>query len=194
MRRVTYSMSTSLDGFIVGPDGGFAWSEPDEEVFRTAQDELAGIGVILLGRRLYETMLYWETAEQDQDLSVIEREWAVSWRALPKIVFSRSLASVEGSNTWLATTGLVAEIERLRAEPVETDIAIAGATLAASASMAGLIDEYRIRLYPILVGGGIPYFARDERTVALDLVESRTLGGQVQYLRYRVIRAARMGR
>ncbi|TKV56394.1 dihydrofolate reductase [Nakamurella flava] len=190
MRRVTYSMSTSLDGFIVGPDGGFAWSEPDEEVFRTAQDELAGIGVILLGRRLYETMLYWETAEQDQDLSVIEREWAVSWRALPKIVFSRSLASVEGSNTRLATTDLVGEIERLRAEPVDTDIAIAGATLAASASMAGLIDEYRIRLYPILVGGGIPYFARDERTVPLDLVESRTLGGQVQYLRYRVIRAA----
>lgn len=188
MRRVTYSMSTSLDGFIAGPDDGFAWSEPDEEVFRIALQELAGIGVILLGRRLYETMLYWETAEQDQDLSDIEREWAVSWRALPKIVFSRSLAAVEGSNTRLATADLVAEIARLQAEPVDSDIALAGATLAASASMAGLIDEYRIRLYPVLVGGGRPYFGRDERTVPLDLVESRTLGGQVQYLRYRVIK------
>src|SRR5687767_8595219 len=97
MRKLTYSMGTSLDGYIVGPDGRFDWSAPDEEVFRAHIEELREVGVHLMGRRLYETMLYWETAEQDASLDDAEREWAALWKPLPKVVFSSSLSSVQGN-------------------------------------------------------------------------------------------------
>ncbi len=155
MRRVTYSMSISADGYIVGPDGDFDWGISDE-VFRFWIDEIREVGVHLLGRRLYETMLYWETADQTS-LDDAELEWAALWNPLPKVVFSTTLSAVEG-NARLASGGLAEEIERLRAEPEEGDIAIGGATLAAEAAALGLIDEYRVLVYPVLVGGGIPYF------------------------------------
>ena len=187
MRRVTYSMGVSLDGYIVGPDGGFDWTAPDEEVFRFVTDEIRQVGVHLLGRRLYETMLYWETADQDPSLDDPIREWAAIWKPLPKVVFSATLSAVQG-NARLASGGLAKEIERLRAEPAEGDIAIGGATLAAQAAASGLIDEYRARVYPVLVGGGIPYFPQGERRVNLELVETRTFSSRVVYLRHRVTR------
>jgi dihydrofolate reductase len=187
MRRVTYSMGVSLDGYIVGPDGEFDWTEPDEEVFRFVTDEIREVGVHLLGRRLYETMLYWETADQDPSLDESMLEWAAIWKPLPKVVFSATLSSVQG-NARLASGALLEEIERLRSEPGEGDIAIGGATLAAEAAALGLIDEYRARVYPVLVGGGIPYFAKRERRVDLELVETRTFSSSVVYLRYRVAR------
>lgn len=116
MRNVTYSMSTSLDGYIVGPDGGFDWTVPDDEVFSYFTDEIRGVGVHLLGRRLYETMLYWETADQDPSLDASMLEWAALWNPLPKVVFSTTLSDVQG-NARLASGSLVDEIERLRAEP-----------------------------------------------------------------------------
>jgi dihydrofolate reductase len=187
MRSVTYSMSVSLDGYIVGPDGAFDWSVPDEEVFRLATDEVRGVGVHLLGRRLYETMLYWETADQDQSLDDSELEFAALWNPLPKVVFSTTLSAVQG-NARLASGGLAEEIERLRVEQGEGDIAIGGATLAAEAAALGLIDEYRARVYPVLVGGGIPFFPQRERRVDLELVETRSFNSRVVYLRYRVAR------
>ncbi len=187
MRSVTYSMGVSLDGYIVGPDGTFDWTEPDEEVFRFVTDEIREVGVHLLGRRLYETMLYWETADQDPSLDESLREWAALWKPLPKVVFSTTLSAVQG-NARRATGGLAEEIERLRAEPEEGDIAIGGATLAAEAAALGLIDEYRARVCPVLVGGGTPFFAQHERRMDLELVESRTFGSGVVYLRYRVAR------
>ncbi|MFD9093201.1 dihydrofolate reductase family protein [Streptomyces collinus] len=187
MRSVTYSMSVSLDGYIVGPDGGFNWSVPDEEVFRLATDEVRRLGVHLLGRRLYETMLYWETADQDPSIDFSTREFAAIWKSLPKVVFSTTLQAVQG-NARLASGGLAEEIGRLRAEPGDGDIAIGGATLAAEAAAAGLIDEYRARVYPVLVGGGIPFFPRHERRVDLELVETRPVGSGVVYLRHRVAR------
>jgi dihydrofolate reductase len=187
MRSVTYSMSVSLDGYIVGPDGDFDWGVPDEEVFRFWIDEIRGVGVHLLGRRLYETMLYWETADQDPSLDDSMLEWAALWKPLPKVVFSTTLSAVQG-NARLASGGLAEEIERLRAEPGEGDIAIGGATLAAEAAASGLIDEYRVMVYPVLVGGGIPFFPRRERRVDLELAETRTFGSRVVYLRYRVAR------
>jgi dihydrofolate reductase len=126
MRNVTYSMSMSLDGYIVGPDGDFDWPGLSEEVFRLSIDEIKTVGVHLMGRRLYETMLYWETPEQQENFDDIEREWASLWNPLPKIVFSRTLTEVEGSSR-LASGSLVEEIERLRAEPGDGDIAIGGA-------------------------------------------------------------------
>lgn len=185
MRSVTCSMGVSLDGYIVGPDGGFEWSAPDEEVFRFATDEVRQLGVHLLGRRLYETMLYWETADRDPSLSDAEREFAALWTSLPKVVFSRTLSAVEGSNR-LATGTLAEEIERWRAEPGQGDIAIGGAVLAAEAAALGLIDEYGLRVHPVLVGGGTPFFPRAERRAGLELVGSQTFSSGVMYLRYRV--------
>lgn len=97
MRSVTYSMNASLDGYIVGPDGSFDWTDPDEDLFRLATDEVRGAGVHLLGRRLYETMLYWEDAGQGRPLDGLQREFAAVWNALPKVVFSRTLSSVRGN-------------------------------------------------------------------------------------------------
>ena len=187
MRSVTYSMGVSLDGYIAGPEGDFGWTEPDEELFRFVTDEVREVGVQLLGRRLHETMLYWETADQDRSLDDSELEWAALWKPLAKVVFSTTLSAVQG-NARLASGGLAEEIERLRAEPGEGHIAIGGATLAAEAAELGLIDEYRARVYPVLVGGGLPYFPQRERRVDLELVETRTVSSKVVYLRYRVAR------
>jgi dihydrofolate reductase len=187
LRSVTYSMGASLDGYIVGPDGGFDWTAPDKDVFRFWIDDIRGVGVHLLGRRLYETMLYWETADEDPSIDDAEREWTALWKPLPKVVFSTTLSEVRG-NARLASGGLAAEIERLRAEPGEGEIAIGGATLAAEAADLDLIDEYRVMVYPVLVGGGIPFFARQERRVDLELVETRPFSSGVVYLRYRVAR------
>lgn len=188
MRRVTYSMGVSADGYVIGPDGNFDWTEPDNEIFSFVSDEIRDVGVHLLGRRLYETMLYWETADQDSSLDQSMLDWAAIWKALPKVVFSTTLPEVQGSNTRLASGSLAQEIARLRAEPDTGDIAIGGATLAAEAACLDLIDEYRARVYPVLVGGGTPYFPQDERRVDLKLVETRSFAAGVVYLRYRVTR------
>lgn len=185
MRKVTYSMGVSLDGYIVDSNGSLEWSIPDEEVFALATEEVSGIGVFLLGRRLYETMVYWETAEQEVPLDADEREFAAIWKALPKVVFSTTLSAGQG-NTRLASHGLAEEIEQLRAESKEGEIAIGGATLAAEAAALDLIDEYRIRVYPVLIGGGIRFFPQDERRANLELLESRAFDSGVVYLRYRV--------
>src|SRR5580658_9099537 len=97
MRSVTYSMGVSLDGYIVGPDGDFGWTEPDEEVFRFVTDEIRGVDVHLLGRRLYETMLYWEATDRHPPLDDSELEWAAVWNQLPKVVFSATLSAVQGN-------------------------------------------------------------------------------------------------
>jgi dihydrofolate reductase len=189
MRSVTYSMAVSLDGYVVGPDGGFDWAAPDEELFRFCIDEIREVGAHLMGRRLYETMLYWENAEQNPALDDAELEWAAIWAPLPKVVFSTTLSAVQGQAR-LAAGGLKDEIARLRAEPGDGDgdIAIGGATLAAEAAELGLIDEYRARVLPLLVGGGTPFFPRSERRVDLELVETRTFRCGVVYLRHRVVR------
>ena len=187
MRSVTYSMNLSLDGYIAGPDGGLDWSAPDEEVFRFWIEEIREVGVHLMGRRLYETMLYWETADRDRPLDDSELEWAALWNPLPKVVFSTTLSAVQG-HARLASGGLAEEIERWRAEPGEGDIAIGGATLAAEAAALGLIDEYRAMVNPVLIGGGTPFFPQRERRVDLELVETRTYSSKVVYLRYRVAR------
>ena len=187
MRSVTYSLAVSLDGYVVGPDDSLDWSEPDEDVFRLATDEVREAGVHLLGRRLYETMLYWETADQNPTLDYSTVDFAAIWVALPKVVFSTTLSAVQG-HARLASADLANEIERLRAESAEGNIAIGGATLAAEAAALGLIDEYRVRVYPVLLGGGIPFFPRREDRVNLDHVETRTFSSGVVYLRYRVAR------
>ena len=133
-------------------------------------------------------MLYWETADQNPSLDDSMLEWAAIWKRLPKVVFSTTLPAVQG-NARLASGGLAEEIERLRAEPAEGDIAIGGAALAAEAAALGLIDEYRARVYPVLVGGGVRCYPQRECRVDLELVETRTFSSTVVYLRYRVARS-----
>lgn len=187
MRSVIYSMNVSLDGYIVGPDGGFDWTTPDEEVFRFHTDRARELDAYVMGRRLYETMLYWETTDQNPSLDFDTVEWASNWKSLSKVVFSTTLSEVEG-NARLAKGSLVEEIERLRAEPGDGDIAIGGATLAGEAAELGLVDEFRAIVYPVLVGGGIPFHPQRERRLDLELIESRTFGSGVVCLRYRVTR------
>ena len=177
MRSVTYSMGVSLDGYIVGPDGDFGWTAPDEEVFRFVTDEIREVGVHLLGRRLYETMLYWETADQDPSLGDAMLEWAAIWKRAPKGgVLHHALGGAGQCPPGIRRPrGGDRAVAR---RPGEGDIAIGGATLAAEAAALGLIDEYRTRVYPVLIGGGIPFFPQRERRVDLELVETRTFSSK----------------
>lgn len=187
MRRVTYSMGVSLDGYVTDPDGSVNWTTPDPELFRFITDQTRELSAYVMGRRLYETMLYWETADLEPSHDDADaREWAAIWRLLPKVVFSTTLTSVEG-NARLATGSLTEEIERLRAEPGDDDIAIGGPTLAAEAARLDLIDEYQPRVSSTLLGGGLPFYPHADRRADLELVESRTFSATV-WSRYRVVR------
>jgi dihydrofolate reductase len=158
MRKVIYSMGVSLDGFIAGPDGEIDWSAPDEELHRFHNQQTREIGVHLCGRRLYETMVYWETAEENPSAAEYELEFARIWKALPKIVFSKSLEQVEG-NARLLRDGVAEEVAALKEQPGK-DLAVGGAGLASTLIELGLVDD-------------------------LELVETRTFGSRVVYVRYR---------
>lgn len=188
LRRVTCSMAMSMDGYFVDPEGSIDWSAPDEDMVAFFTEQLAHMGVHLLGRRMYESMRYWEDHDGVDGLDMSMRGFAERWRALPKVVFSRTLSTVEG-NARLVSRGLAQEIERLRAAEDDGDIAIAGPTLAAEAAALGLIDEYRVRIHPVLLGGGRALFPREGRRVDLDLLETRTFpAANVTYLRFAVRR------
>lgn len=187
MRKVTCSLGISLDGYAVGPDGSIDFSAPDEELMRFATDEVRQVGVHLLGTRLYEAMRIWSTLEQDPSLGEREREFARMWRELPKVVLSSTLTSVDDGYR-LAEGGVAEEIARWKAEPGEGSIAVGGATLATSVAELGLLDEYRLRVHPVLVGGGTPLFPRGEQRADLELLDTRTFGSGVVHLRYRVTR------
>ncbi len=179
---LTFSMSVSLDGFVADRDGGFGWSAPTDEQFRVHLAQVGELGGHLCGRRLYETMLPWET-----DPSVRETElgaaFADVWTALPKVVFSRTLDHVQG-NARLAQ-GSVAEEVATMLDGTDRDVAIGGATLAAEAIEQGLVDELRLFRNPVVVGGGTPYLPPVASPIALDLVETTTYAGRVVYERYR---------
>jgi dihydrofolate reductase len=192
MRTVIYSMSVSLDGFIAGPNGEIDWSAPDEELHRFHNQRTRELGAHFCGRRLYEVMLYWETA--DENPSAAEHEFARIWKKLPKIVFSKTLEKVEGNAT-LATDGIAEEVARLKQQPGK-DLAVGGAGLASAFAKLGLVDEYRLFVSPVVLGGGTPFFPALEERINLELVETRTFGSRVVYVRYRRVqgtyRAARV--
>jgi dihydrofolate reductase len=170
--RLIYSMSVSLDGFITGPDGNFDWSAPDEELHRFHNERVRALGAHVLGRRLYETMKYWETAQEDPAATDYTLEFAEIWKALPKVVFSDTVHEVVG-NTRLAQGGIAEEVAEVQARSGK-DVAIGGAELAAEAIKLGLVDDFQLFVYPVLVGGGKPFFPSLEQGVHLNLVETRT--------------------
>jgi len=181
-RKLIFSMGVSLDGFIAGPDGSFDWSAPDEELHRFHNDQLRELGAHLCGRRLYEEMLFWETAHKDPSLAEHMLEFAGLWQALPKVVFSTTLEQVEG-NARLATGSPAEEVGRLK-EEVRGDIAVGGTGLASTLVRLGLVDEFRPLVSPVVVGGGTPFFPSGTGRIDLDLVETRTFADRVVYLRY----------
>lgn len=183
MRRLIYSMGTSLDGYIETRNGEIAMPEPDEELHRFANEQAREMGVLLYGRRLYEVMAgYWTTADMNPLAPAYEVEFARFWKETPKIVFSRTLETVEG-NSRLVRDNVADEITKLKAEPGK-DLEIGGAGLAATAMRLGLIDEVRILVHPFVLGGGKPFFPELERPIHLNLADTRTFGSGVVYLRY----------
>jgi dihydrofolate reductase len=182
-RELIYSMGVSLDGFIAGPGGEIDWGAPDEELHRFHNEQTLELGGHLCGRRLYETMVYWETADQDPSAGEPQLEFARIWQALPKVVFSKTLDSVEG-NTRLALGGVAEEVAKLKAEPGK-NLAVGGAGLASSCIELGLVDEFRLFVSPVVLGGGTRFFPALEERIDLELVETREFGSPVVYLRYR---------
>ncbi|MGH9120476.1 MAG: dihydrofolate reductase family protein [Acidimicrobiales bacterium] len=176
-----YSMSCSVDGFIADREGGFGWSVPGEEQFLFHVEETRQLGAFLCGRRLYETLLVWET-----DHSLREDEpgaaFADVWSAVPKVVFSRTLSSVQG-NARLAEASLADETAAAHGA-TDKDVGIGGARLAAEAIELGLVDEIRIFRNPVVVGGGTPLLPPVTAEVRLALVETRTFATRVVYERY----------
>jgi dihydrofolate reductase len=181
---VIYSMGVSLDGFIAGPHGEIDWSAPDEELHRFHNDQTRELGAEFLGRRLYEVMTYWDTADANPAAPAYALDFARIWQALPKIVFSRTLDAVTGNAT-LATRGIADEVARRREQPGTAPLAVGGAGLAAAFTELGLIDEYRLFVSPTILGGGTPFFPPLDARIDLELVETRTFGSRVVYLRYR---------
>jgi dihydrofolate reductase len=176
-----YSMSVSVDGFIADREGAFGWSAPSEELFRFHLERVRELGGLLLGRRLYETMLVWETDPSLRD-DELGAAFADVWCALPKVVFSRTLDSVQG-NARLAQASL-AEEAAATLEATDKDVEIGGAGLAAAAVELGLVDELRLFRNPVVVGGGTPFLPPVTNDIALDLIETRTFGSRVIYERY----------
>jgi dihydrofolate reductase len=183
MRKLIYSMGMSLDGFIAGPDGEIDWTAPDEELHRFHNEQTRELGAHVCGRRLYEEMLYWETVDEKPGAAEHELDFAEIWKQLPKIVFSNTLESVEG-NTRLATEGVAEEVARLKEQPGK-DLAVGGAGLAATCVKLDVIDDYRLFVYPVVLGGGTPFFPALDERINLELVETRTFGSRVVYVRYR---------
>ena len=175
-------MTVSVDGFVTDRDGGIGWTVPDDELFAFHLARVRTLGGHLCGRRLYETMLVWETDPSFPD-SEPEVEFAEVWKALPKVVFSRTLDRVQG-NARLAE-GSVAEEVAAALAATEKDVEIGGAGLAAAAIELGLIDEFHIFRYPVVLGGGTPYLPPDVDGFSLELIETRTFSSRVILDRYR---------
>jgi dihydrofolate reductase len=180
-----YSMSVSVDGFIADREGAFGWTAPDEELFRFHLAEVRKLGGFLIDRRLYETMLVWETDPSLRD-NELGAAFADVWCAIPKTVFSRTLDSVQG-NARLAEASVAEEVAAAL-EATDKDVEIGGAGLAAAAIELGLVDELRMFRNPIVVGGGTPYLPPVTEDIRLDLIETRTFGSRVIYERYQRVR------
>ena len=183
MPELIYSMGVSLDGFIAGPAGEIDWSAPDEELHRFHNRQTREMGALLCGRRLYEEMVYWETADENPSAPEHELEFARIWKGTPKIVFSRTLDRVEG-NARLVRDGAAEEVARLKEQPGK-ELAVGGAGLTSTLIKLGLVDEYRLFVNPVVLGGGTPYFPALDARINLELVETRTFGSRVVYVRYR---------
>jgi dihydrofolate reductase len=181
-------MSVSLDGFVETPSRSLDWVLVDEELHAHFNEEARAMSAFLYGRRMYELMVgYWPTADSDPSAKPVELEFARIWKAKPKIVFSRTLERVAW-NSRLVRDEAVAEVARLKATP-GFDMGVGGPTTAAPFMRAGLIDEVRLYVQPVILGAGTPFFPPLEDRVGLKLLETRLFASGVVYLRYEVTAA-----
>lgn len=184
MAKVIYSFGVSLDGFVEASDRSLDWTVADEETLRLVNSRHADVGAFLYGRRLYENMAtYWPTPQANDPANPpYFLEWARIWRAMPKVVFSNTLQSVEW-NSRLVRGDAAEEVARLKARPGK-DLSVGGATLAASLIKRDLIDVYELRIHPVILGGGTPYLPRLDRRLDLELTETQRLQSGVVRMRY----------
>ena len=183
MRRVIYAMSVSLDGFIEASDGDLSWSFPDQELHRHFNDLESTIGIHLYGRGLYENMAaFWPTADENPSAPEQEIAYARIWKSMPKVVFSRTLEHVAW-NSRLVRGDIAAEVDKLKAQS-GGDMSVGGASLASTFMQLGLIDEYRLYVHPVVLGGGKPMFYQQPQAFRLKLLETRRFGSGVVLLRY----------
>jgi dihydrofolate reductase len=183
MARLIYSAITSLDGYIADEDGNFDWAEPDEEVHSFVNDLERPVGTYLYGRRMYEVMVYWETAHSAPDQPAFVQDYAEIWQAADKIVYSKTLETVTSARTRIEREFDPEAVRRLKAQAAR-DLTVGGPDLAAQAIEAGLVDEYQLFVAPIIVGGGTPSLPGHVR-VQLELLDERRFGNGMVYLRYR---------
>jgi dihydrofolate reductase len=184
MARLIYSAITSLDGYVEDEQGGFDWAAPSEEVHAFVNDLERPIGTYLYGRRMYETMVFWETVGTGDDQAAVMRDFAQIWRAAEKIVFSRTLETVSSARTSIEREFDPEAIRRLK-DTSGQDITIGGPELAAQALGAGLVDECHLLLGPVIVGGGKPALPDGVR-LQLELLDERRFANGVVHLHYRV--------
>jgi dihydrofolate reductase len=180
--KLVYSAIASLDGYVVDAEGNFDWAAPDEEVHAFVNDLERPIGTYLYGRRMYEVMAFWETADLS-DHSVT-RDYTEIWKAADKVVFSSTLESVSTAKTRLERTFDPHAIQRLKADAPH-DVSIGGPHLAAAAFRAGLVDECHLFLTPVVVGGGTAALPKDCR-LDLHLLDERRFANGVVHLHYTV--------
>ncbi|MBT2532190.1 dihydrofolate reductase family protein [Arthrobacter sp. ISL-48] len=184
MAQLTYTGITSLDGYIADLDGNFGWSAPDEEVHAFVNDLERSVGTFLLGRRMYGVMSVWETLDTENEPPVMQ-DYARIWQAAEKIVYSSKLTEASTSRTRIEPTFSPEAVRQLK-ESSSREISIGGANLAASALSAGLVDECRLFINPVVVGGGTQ-FLPDGLALKLELLEDHRFGNGVVYLRYRTL-------
>jgi dihydrofolate reductase len=183
MTKLIYVANVSLDGYIEDAHGSFEWTEPSDEVFTFITDLVRPVGTYLYGRRLYETMAVWETDPALAAESELMVDFANVWQTADKIVYSTTLGVVSTANTRLERRFDPDSVREMKASAA-TDLTVGGATLAAHAFNAGLVDECQLFMYPVLVGAGKPAFPSDAH-VQLELLEEHGFGNGVVYLRYR---------
>jgi dihydrofolate reductase len=183
MARLIYSAIGSLDGYVEDASGKFEWAAPDEQVHAFVNELERPIGTYLYGRRMYETMVFWETVDPDGDWPAVAREFAAIWQAAEKIVCSRTLETVSSARTRIERELDPGAIERMKRNS-GPDISIGGAELAGQAIAAGLVDELQLLLVPVLVGGGKRALPSDVRA-QLELLDERRFQGGAVFLRYR---------
>jgi dihydrofolate reductase len=182
MAKLIYSAIASLDGYIEDEDGKFDWAAPDEEVHAFVNELERPLGTYLLGRRMYETMVYWEDPPDLARQPPVIQEYAEIWRSADKIVYSRSLDSASSAKTRIEREFEPEAIRKMKASS-DADISVGGPALAAQAIEAALVDEYQLFLVPVVVGGGKRSLPSGVRT-NLELLEERRFRNGTVYLRY----------
>ena len=183
MAKLIYSAIASLDGYVADADGNFDWAAPGEEVHAFINDLERPVGTYLYGRRMYETMAYWETQPSAADATPAARAFAEIWRAARKIVYSTTLETASTARTRIERRFDFDDVRHVKAE-AERDLSIGGAHLGGQAIRAGLVDELRLFLVPILVGGGTRALPDGVR-VPLELTDERRFGDGTVHLRLR---------